>query len=529
MRNASLDFSAVKPLQVGLVAVALAALPFKVFELDRYFVPKELVLHVVALALAVLVLAVARSITVDAADALIAAFIAWSAASAIFATSHWAAQRALSLSIASAVVFWSARRLGADGRYRAIIGAGAIATVVAAVAGLSQAYGFEPDYFSLNRAPGGTFGNRNFVAHFCVIGFPALVCMTVTARGAWGALAGTISCGAVVALLILSRSRAAWLGGAVMAAVLLAALIASRAHWSGRGIGRRLASIALATGIAAGLAVFIPNRLNWNSDSPYLDSAMRVMDYSSGSGRGRIAQYMNSGRLALDDPLFGAGPGNWPVRYPKFAPRGDASIAADGRTANPWPSSDWVAFVAERGVVAAIALAGAFALLFVMALRRWNELGSSDAVLARLVGLGTIAATLTVSAFDAVLLLAAPAMLAWSVIGATSGIGRRGRELTLSGGRRLGWVAGLLLVQAASLARSAAQVTSIAMVGHGGSRAGWVAGADWDPGSYRANLRAAEILAGARRCREARLYARRAVSLFPDAPAAKRIARACGV
>lgn len=119
-------------------------------------------------------------------------------------------------------------------------------------------------------------------------------------------------------------------------------------------------------------------------------------------------------------------------------------------------------------------------------------------------------------------------LLSWSVIGATSGIGRRGRELVLSGGRRLGFVVALLVVQAASLLRSAAQVTSIAMVGHGGSRAGWVAGADWDPGSYRANLRAAELLAGARRCRDARPYARRAVSLFPDAPVAKRVARACG-
>ena len=515
-------------LQVGLIAVVLAALPYKVFELDRYFVPKELVLHVVAMVVLVAVLARRRTIRIDAIDLLIAGFLAWSVASALFATNYWLAQRAASLSIASAIVFWAARQLGTEGHYRPILKAAALATSVAAIVGLSQAYGVETEYFSLNRAPGGTFGNRNFVAHFCVIGLSALVYTTITARSAAGAIAGTLSCGAAVALLVLSRSRAAWLAAAAIGLVLVPALIASRAHWAGHGIGWRLARIALTSVVAAALAVYLPNRLNWNSDSPYLDSAIRVVDYSSGSGRGRIAQYLNSARMATADPLLGVGPGNWPVLYHRFAPARDPSMADDGRTANPWPSSDWVAFVSERGVLAALALAAAFALLFVRSLRRWTELGSSDAVLARLVGLGTITATLTVSAFDAVLLLAAPALLAWSVVGATSGIGRGGRDVILSGQKRFALVATLLLAQAAGLARSSAQVASIALVGTGGSRAGWIAGADWDPGSYRANLRAAELLTNARRCRVARHYAYQALSLFPDAPAAKRAVRACG-
>ena len=32
-------------IQAGVIAAVVAALPYKVFELDRYFVPKELVLH----------------------------------------------------------------------------------------------------------------------------------------------------------------------------------------------------------------------------------------------------------------------------------------------------------------------------------------------------------------------------------------------------------------------------------------------------------------------------------------------------
>lgn len=514
-------------LQLGLVAVVLVALPYKLFELDRYFVPKELVLHVVALLLAALVLSRARSFTIDAADGLLLIFLAWSALSALFATSWWLAQRALSLSIASAIVFWTARRLGAEERYRSILAAAGVATTLAAVVGLSQAYGLETEYFSLNRAPGGTFGNRNFVAHFCVIGLPALVWITITARHSSGALAGTLGCGAVAALLVLSRTRAAWLAALVTFTVIVPAFWFSRRHWAGRGVGGRLARIGLTTVVATAVVIALPNQLNWRSDSPYLDSALRVVDYSSGSGRGRVAQYLNSGRLALDDPLFGAGPGNWPARYTQFAPRNDPSIADDGRTANPWPSSDWVAFVSERGTVAAVALAGAFALLFLWSLRGWSMLGSSDAVLARVAGTATIVATLVVSAFDAVLLLAAPALLAWSVIGATSGIGRRGREIVLSGGRRFAAVASLLLLPGLALTRSVAQVTSITLVGEGGSRAGWIAGANWDPGSYRANLRAAQLLAAARRCGSAGYYARRALALAPDAPAARRAVRAC--
>jgi len=524
-------------LQLGLIAIVFAALPYKVFELDRYLVPKELVLHVVAGGMVIALLPRMRTTRVDAADVLIAAFLAWSVASAIFATNYWLAQRAVSLSVASAIVFWGAKRVGAEGAHRRILVAAAVATVCAAVTGLAQAYGLEIEYFSLNRAPGGTFGNRNFVAHFCAIGLPALVYVTVTARRRFGAFAGSLSCGAVVALLVLSRSRASWLAVSGCTVVLLVPLLASRRYWGGRKIGGRFIRIALSAAVAAFVAVYLPNRLNWRSDSPYLDSALRMVDYSSGSGRGRVAQYLNSARMATKDPVLGVGPGNWPVRYVRFARASDPSIANDGMTANPWPSSDWVAFVSERGAAGAIALASAFAFMFISAFRRWNELPDSDAVLAKVTQIGTIVATLVVSAFDAVLLLAAPAMLAWSVIGATSGVkgigapgaaaGHGGRDVTFARRPWLVAVALLLLVQTLSVMRSATQVAAIATVGQGGNRAAWTAAAALDPGSYRINQRVAELQWRSGRCSAARVHARRAAALYPHAAAPKRVLRAC--
>src|SRR5205814_878603 len=238
-----------------------------------------------------------RCLTFDLVDGLLVRFLLWSVGASLFATNHWLAQRALSVSISGAVVFWGARSI-APVSYRSILIAAAIAAVCAAVFSLAQAYGIDSEYFSTNRAPGGTFGNRNFVAHMAVIGLPSLVWCTVTARKPFGALVGSLGGALVAAALVLSRSRAAWL--AVAASV-------------------------------------------------------------------------------------GVGPGNWPVEYVRFAPSGDRSLTDDGMTANPWPSSDWVASVSERGFVPALALLGTFVILFFSALRRWSELENPDAVLAQCV------------------------------------------------------------------------------------------------------------------------------------------------
>jgi len=330
-------------------------------------------------------------------------------------------------------------------------------------------------------------------------------------------------------MLVLSRTRAAWLALVVAVVAVAIPLIASRRYWSGHHVGARFWTLALASVVGACIAIAMPNRLRWASDSPYLETAKNMVDYSSGSGLGRVAQYTNSAKMALAHPILGVGPGNWPVRYVRYAPAGDKSIATNGMTANPWPSSDWVAFVSERGLVGTLALLGVFAVLFLGSIRRWALLADSDAVLAKVTLVATIPATLVVGCFDAALLLGAPAMLAWCAIGAASGVGGewRGRELSTSTPL---WRAGLavaLLIVVASITRSVTQVAAIATAGEGGSRAGWVTAASLDPGSYRINLRVAQSYLDRGRCSGAREYARRAASLFPNAAEPRRILRAC--
>ncbi|HMG96020.1 MAG TPA: hypothetical protein VK565_06940, partial [Gemmatimonadaceae bacterium] len=167
------------------------------------------------------------------------------------------------------------------------------------------------------------------------------------------------------------------------------------------------------------------------------------------------------------------------------------------------------------------------------ALRRWSELKDPDAVLAQCVLAGTIVATMVVSAFDVVLLLAAPSFLVWSILGATSGIpdmsgARRGREVKITPRALSIAGAAIIVVVLVSAARSVTQTLSMSLVGRGGLTAGWVSGAMWDPGSYRINLRVAQLYSRRGKCTFARDYARQAVALFPHSPEARRIRRSCG-
>src|SRR4051812_820630 len=514
-------------IQAGVILVVIIALPYKLFGLDRYFVPKELVLHVAALIIALLLVARRRTLGFDIVDGLLAFFLLWSTASALFATNYWVAQRSLAIGVSSVIVFWGSREIARRGAYRSVLVAVAVATVCAALFCLAQAYGLDTEYFSTNRAPGGTFGNRNFVAHIAVIGLPSLVWATTTARRPVGAFLGSVGAALVGAALVLSRSRAAWLAVAASIVVLLVPMIASRKYWRGGTVGGRFARLSLAAVIGGMVAVVLPNTLIWNSDSPYLDSARGMVDYKKGSGRGRVAQYENSLHMAVAHPVFGVGPGNWPVQYVRYAPSGDRSIADDGMTANPWPSSDWVAFISERGFIPTIALLSAFVILFFRALRRWSELDDPDAVLAQCVLAGTIVATMVVSAFDVVLILGAPAFMVWSVLGATSGISKVSRELKVSSSALAIAALAVLVISVVSAARSITQTIAMSAVGRGGLTAGWVSGALWDPGSFRINLRVAELYSRRGHCSVARGYAHRAVSLFPNSPAARRIARSC--
>ena len=60
--------------------------------------------------------------------------------------------------------------------------------------------------------------------------------------------------------------------------------------------------LAVLTGAA--LALLLPNTLDWRSDSPYLDTLKGIANYQEGSGRGRLLQWKNS--VGHDDARSGS-------------------------------------------------------------------------------------------------------------------------------------------------------------------------------------------------------------------------------
>jgi O-antigen ligase len=522
------DRAALRTLQAGAMAVVLAAAPYKAFDLDRFFVPKELVFHLTALIVALICLARARRLALGRADQLIGLFLVLSVGSALFAPNGWLAERAVALSLSSAAVFWSARAIARAGLARPLLAALALAAVIGAITALLQAYGVRTEYVSLNRAPGGTYGNRNFMAHICIIAFPALMLVATTASNrkafGWWSAAFALVAGA----LILSRSRAAWLALIVCAIVLLPLVVLALMRGrTGLRLGRLLV-LPVAAALGAGAALVLPNTLDWNSDSPYLDTAKSVVNYKEGSGHGRLVQYGNTLRMSLHHPLLGVGPGNWAVVYPRFASDNDPSLSDDGTTSNPWPSSDWMTYVSERGLVATVLLGLALLALAVDGLRAVRAAPTPEDRLAACAQVGTIAALLVVGMFDAVLLLPAPALLSWALLGALAPVPRERSAIELSLPRRALFLLIISTLGALAIARSATQVGAMAIFSNSSRTSQLERASTLDPGSYRIHLRLAEGYLRRGSCTRSRTHASAARALFPNSPRPKRLLAQCG-
>ncbi len=521
------DYLILAVLTVGALGCVLGTFPFRSFDLDRFLVPKELVLHAAAGVAGVASLAGARRLNVTRADAALIAWVALSFVSAIFAINHFAAIRALTISFSTAVVFWSARRLAARGLGGVLAAWMATAVVVGALTALAQAYGFKMEFATLSRAPGGTFGNRNFMAHLAAAGIPLLIWRSLAARSRVSWAMSILGLSICAAAIVLSRTRAAWL------ALMLWGVIAFIAVWRGPSLlggtvtASRVWSSVGAVLAGAALALALPNVLDWRSDNPYLDSVKSVVNYHEGSGAGRLKQYSNSARMAVAHPLLGVGPGNWPVVYPVFAPPDDPSISGPtGMTANPWPSSDWIAALAERGIGATIALV---ILMLAIAVAGWRARdGEPDEGrrLAALAGASVLGIALIEGGFDAVLLLAGPAMIVWTAVGALVPSGRVLREIDLAPGRRVLLLLCCGFVTGGAVVLSYGRIRAMSLY-EVGTLASLERATRLDPGSYRIQLRTADSYLAIGKCKEAQRHAGAARDLFPHAPAPKRLLAQC--
>jgi O-antigen ligase len=231
--------------------------------------------------------------------------------------------------------------------------------------------------------------------------------------------------------------------------------------------------------------------------------------------------------MSLHHPVFGVGPGNWAVVYPKFASPGDPSLGSDGMTANPWPSSDWMTFLSERGPVAFVLLALAMVALLIEAIRALRREEDPEHALSAWALLGTVAVLLVVSTFDAVLLLPAPALIAWGLLGALSPPSRERTVVELPASRRVAAMLLVTLLGGVAIARSSTQLAAMGVYESSTRTSRVERASQLDPGSYRIHLRLAETYAKRGSCANVRAHAGAARALFPNAAAPKRMLAGC--
>jgi O-antigen ligase len=274
--------------------------------------------------------------------------------------------------------------------------------VVAAVVGaiiVLEGLGGLPLFSEPGRAPGGTLGSRNVAARFFCLCAPLFWHQMMTAKSPaariWLVGVMVISSAAVT----LSRSRGSW---AIWCALVIALPVVSSILFGWRHTRKPSFHWAAALALGGSGALVLPNRLGWSVDD-FVSSAVRISDFRSGTGRGRVIQASTTLRMVRESPLMGVGPGNWSVNYPAFASKDDPSVT-------PWnvypapriPRNDSLSLIAEFGI-----LAGSLALTCLFGVsRRMSALLKNGDFSQRLAGLtlfAVLVATICLGMVDPIL------------------------------------------------------------------------------------------------------------------------------
>ncbi len=505
-------------LGLAMIAAVMVALPVAPTDLDRHQFPKEAVLHLAVLAAGLVAGRGVLDTLPRAVRILVGVIVLWSVLGLAVAVNPWLAVRAIGLTATGALAFATAHFLGRHGQRRMVLAAAVIAALLGVSGALAQAWGLDHRSFADLRAPGGTLGNRNFVAHLAAMALPlAVTGLLAATRRRTVALTAVLST-AIVVTLILTRSRAGWLAALAAVLAVIVWLMLVPGQFRDTLPRKRFLLVPGLALIGVVIAMAIPNTLEWRSDSPYTDTLGNLTNYREGSGRGRLLQYQHTMTLAFRHPLLGVGAGNWPLRYGEVAPSSDPSWARnDVIPLNPWPSSDWMALVSERGILAPIAVLLLGASLLLTAFRRRRD--SVDHALRGAAMAGILVGALITGLFDAVMLLAVPLGFVAITVGAL---------LPTADDRPLRPVPRILrqlliVLVLVGAVRSVQQTAAYLVAGGGTTRAALARGARIDPFSFPLQIE----LGRSGPCRTASLHARAALRLAPTWASAQRAAKRC--
>lgn len=414
---------AICTLLAGFAVLLLAFLPGHPYRLEQYDLPKDIALGVMGGVSACLLLFSQDTGRQGRIGFTLAALLGWGLMAApLLGGNHFLALRTIGLFAAGVSVFVLAQRVGAIGASAKILNGTMLIIGVMCVLVLLEAYGGIPFLSAPGRRPGATLGNRNLAARLACMALPLLWIGLLANHGRALRYVLFAVLPATIAVIVLSRSRGAFVVTCVLAVLLPAA---SRWHASGQALARwRAAAMAWVAFLVLGIgAVFVlPNRLGW-SGSDFASSARRVAEYQTGTGRGRVVQAATTWRMIVENPLWGVGPGNWAVVYPAYAPEDDPSVMRGAFYPGPQvPRNDVLPLVAEWGaigVVLGIALVAAVGGRITQLLASRHEETQSHGVLA----LGVAIGATMLGLFDSILRVAPTIVLLALLLGLAFGAG----------------------------------------------------------------------------------------------------------
>lgn len=386
-------------LGVVLASFGVAVSPDALHGFDRHVLPKEALLHVAALVVSWF--ALGRERQRDAVDVAASGFCALTFLSGVLAQNPWIAFRSFALTLSASVVFRAARVLAGAKHTTALCVVLTVGGVSCSLPALLEAFDVIDGWSTVGRAPSGTFGNRNAMAHAVALTLPATVYTVLRARTWPARVAAAFGLSLLVAAVTMSRCRAAWLGIAAAAALALVFSLTMHGWWRTRAV-RRLPWVGLAVAFGVGVAL-LPNDLRWKSNTPYADSVRSFLPGPTAGLERRVAQASFTLDMAKDAPLFGVGPGNFRVYAPKYAASATARTAGPEQTITRLPNNDWLGVWAERGSLAVVCL---LALAVAIARAFWRALPEERAHV--VLGCVTGALLLPMAWFDAVLTQAVP-------------------------------------------------------------------------------------------------------------------------
>ena len=521
------DAAAVRWIQAGACLCTLALLPGSPQVAQRYVYPKDLVFHVTALGAGTLCLAASRKLSVRTADLVLTAFCLLSLASLYAAENLWLAARVVSLTISAAALYWAARSLARRGFREELLGALVAASAVITLGALLEAHGAAPDLSMPSRAPGGTIGHRNRVAHLLTISLPVWIACAALAGRRWQYWAVSLGTAAITWAVVLTRARAAWLALLVMGLVGLA-LYAKHDALRLALPAKRMTGVLLLMSLGGVAALTVPNELRWNSSSPYWDSARTLVDYESGSGQVRLLQYRNTFRMATDHLLAGVGPGNWGIAYLRYAPPSDPLANQSGMQSPGVPQADWLPLVAERGL-SCLLLAALFAFLHARGARRDLDSRAAASSAGAFAMLLALSGMFVIGSLDTLFSMPVSLLFGSLVLGTLKSEDERTLDLPLTHARAVRAL--LTLVAAASVpivGYSARQVWAAShYAGESPTVEGLSRAVRASPGDYVARMKLASLLVGRGECEAAARHLAEAKRLFPTSPAPDDLGARC--